>query len=248
MTKKFSWTGPPDTPYIMMVFYSKPLIALALKAKGVADPDKATLEDCLSLEFQHIRAVIMEQVSSFIGIPGLDFIPEIAHSGLGLGYNIDTGAAVSPWDGATITDPEVLFESRVDRAMIDVSLELRGKYQDLLFSSCTRLCEVRTSEKELVADIKTGKLKLKPEGISTKLRSIHGGLYPQSDLVVADDPFAEIAARTWIDEYSPLERSQLLKMPYWEWLAQAREEVVTAVKGLNGPFWPNTFKGPVETA
>lgn len=119
----------------------------------------------------------------------------------------------------------------------------------MYFSSCTRLCEVSTSKGELVADIKTGRLKLKPvgeKGISTKLRSIHGGLYPQSNLVVADDPFAEIAARTWIDEYAKLKRSQLLTMTYEKWLAQAKKEVVMAVNKLNGPFLPNKYDGPLE--
>lgn len=34
------------------------------------------------------------------------------------------------------------------------------------------------------------------EGIASESRAIHGGLYPQSDIVIADDPLAEIAART----------------------------------------------------
>jgi hypothetical protein len=96
--------------------------------------------------------------------------------------------------------------------------------------------------------MKTGRLKQKPDGekgISAKLRSIHGGLFPQSDLVVADDPFAEIAACTWIDEYVKLDRRQLLNLPYSEWLMQAGPKVVTAVNNLNGPFLPNTLDGPV---
>jgi hypothetical protein len=237
-------------PQVMMVFYSQPLIALALKAKGM-DLDTASLADRSSLDFQEIHDVVMKQVLPFleIGIQGLNFIPEIVHTGLGLGYNIQTKGAVNPLNGVPITDPEVVFESRVDRAMIDVQLELRREYPKLYFSSCTRLCEVRTSNMELTADTKTGRLKLKPEGergISAKLRSIHGGLFPQSDLVVADDPFAEIAARTWIDEYAKLDRSQLLKLPFSQWLAQAEPEVVAAVNKLNGPFLPNTFDGPLD--
>lgn len=72
----------------MMVFYSKPLIALALalKAKGM-DP---SLADRSSLDFRGIREIVMEEVSSFIGIRGLDVIAEVAHSGLGLGYHMQT--------------------------------------------------------------------------------------------------------------------------------------------------------------
>jgi hypothetical protein len=43
------------------------------------------------------------------------------------------------------------------------------------------------------------------------------GLYPQSHIVVADQPLAEIAARTWIDEYAKLDRSLLLKRPKHTW-------------------------------
>ena len=97
--------------------------------------------------------------------------------------------------------------------------------------------------------MKTGRLKPHPvglKGISTKLRSIHSGLFPQATFVVADDPLAEIAARTWIDEYAKLDRRQLLTLPYSEWLAQAGPEVVTAVNNLNGPFLQNTFYGPLD--
>jgi len=182
---------------------------------------------------------------------GPSFIPEIVHSGLGLGYNADTGEAKNPLNGTAITDPEVVFESCVDRAMIEVSLEMRATYPELNFSSCTRLCEVRTpSGEELVADIKTGRLKPKPEGekgVSKKLRSIHRGLYPQAELVVADDPFAEIAARTWIDEYAKLNRTELLRLSYPDWLMQAGPVVVEAVNELNGPFLPNTFDIPLDS-
>lgn len=131
--------------------------------------------------------------------------------------------------------------------MIDVSLELRADYPNLNFLSCTLLCDVRTpSGNEFFTEIRTGRLNPKPRGetgLPKKLRSIHGGLYAQSDLVVADDPFAEIAARTWTDEYAKLDRSQLLTLIYGEWVAQAENDVVVAVSELNGPFLPNTFDG-----
>ncbi|KAI9688986.1 MAG: hypothetical protein M1822_000723 [Bathelium mastoideum] len=165
------------------------------------DPDTASPVDRSSLGFQEIRDTAMKQVLSFIGKRDLVCIPEIACSGLGLGYNVQTGHAVNPLDGTTITDPAVILESCVDRAMMEVSLELR---------------------------------------------SIHGGLFSQSDLIVADDPLAEIAARTWIDEYAKLDRSKLLGVPYFEWLAQAGPAVVAAVKILNDPFLLNTFDGPLD--
>lgn len=244
----FAWLASPLGPHIMMVFYSKPIVALALKARGI-DPDRATLADRLSLDYRHIHDVVTRQVMSYVGVHNLDFIPEIVHNGLGLGYNIQTGKAFNPMDGTAITDLEVIFDSRVDRAMIDVSLELRRAHPELNFSSCTRLCDVRTIKGDMVADMKTGRLRPVPhgqKGIATKLRGIHGGLFPQSDLVVADDPFAEIAARTWIDEYAKLDRSQLLRIPYSQWLAQAGPQVVAAVNSLNGPFLPNTYEGPLD--
>lgn len=42
------------------------------------------------MDFRGIREIVMEEVSSFIGIRGLDVIAEVAHSGLGLGYHMQT--------------------------------------------------------------------------------------------------------------------------------------------------------------
>jgi hypothetical protein len=190
--------------------------------------------------------------------PGVcQFIPEIVTSGLGLGYSVKNDRAKNPLDGSPIKDPEVIFEARLDRAMVEVALELKKKYPKLIFSGCTQLCEVRTSGpngKELVADMKTGHLKTRPggeKGISTKLRTIHGGLYPQSHIVVADDPFAEIVARVWIDDYAKLDRRQLLTIAdsdptYNLWLRNAGPEIEKAVNDINGPFLPNTYDGPVD--
>ena len=238
---------------MIMVFYTQQIIALAMNDRGM-DANTSSPEDCLEyLTYEDIFRVTQRHIYSFLE-PIFDgeyfrFIPEIVHSGLGPGYNKETGQAVNPLDGSSITDPEVILESRIERAMIEVSLHLRERYPTMIFSSCTRLCEVKTPKGDLVADMKTGRLKLKPtgqKGISTKLREIHGGLFPQSHMVVADDPFAEIAARTWIDEYAKLNRRQLLEMNYDSWLAQARQEVVEAVNKLNGPFLPNTFDGPLD--
>ena len=250
--QQWSWTDLLSDLSIMMVFYSQPLVSQALQDKGI-NPKSASLGDRLGLEFEEIYNAVINQVLSFIEIFDIDqgemqrcsFIPEIVHTGLGLGYDVSTKRVRNPLNGEPIKDLEVTFESRVDRAMIEVSLELKKRYPILYSSSCTRLYEVRTSEgEELVAGIKTGALRLKPDGergISTKIRSMHGGMYPQSDIVVADDPYAEIAARTWIDEYAGLDRKKLLELSYDDWLMQ-RPDVAEAVKKLNGPFLPNTVE------
>ncbi|KAI0543162.1 ankyrin, partial [Xylaria digitata] len=229
---------------LIMVFYSHPLIDLARESPP-KDPSTT------SLSYEHIRDVFMEHVSSFTGIGHhrYNFILEITHSGLGLHYNVKTGKARNPLTGEPLTDQDVIFDSLVDRAMIDVSLELRRKRPELLFSSCTRLPDVITSVQKYKADHKSGKLVAWQDGekgIAARLRSIHGGLYPQSDLVVADDPMAEIAARTWIDEKASLDRRELLSRPYYEWLAMAGKDVLDAVNNLNGEFLPNMIGGSVD--
>jgi hypothetical protein len=207
------------------------------------------------LDYELLKNTTLVHIKSFIDnpIPGFGLIiPEIVHCGLGLGYDRHRRTAVNPKDGSPISDPEMILASRLDRAMIEVSLELRKLYPQMVFSSCTRLSDVyiRDSDAEYTADLLTGKLKPKPtgeRGIPARLRALHGGLYPQSDLVVADDPVAEIAARTWIDEHARLDRSQLMTMTYDDWIAQ-RPEVKEVVDGLNATFWPNTVMGTVDGA
>ncbi|KAK5740832.1 hypothetical protein LTR17_004422 [Elasticomyces elasticus] len=250
----FSWSdlAPAKLP-VIMVIYSQPIMDLALEAKGF-NPKTATLAERSSLTYEHLLQVTENHVNSFILIGGMKgeplFIPEIVHSGLGLGYNIRDRVAKNPLNGALIKDPSVIVDSRLDRAMIQVSLDLRKQHPELLHSSCTRLCEVRTSEgEELVADMRSGRLKPKPKGergIGTRCREQHGGLYPRSNMVVADDPFAEIAARTWIDEYAKLDRSRLLNLNYDDWLRTAGKRVYEAVKKLQGPFLANTFSLRVD--
>ncbi len=194
-------------PPLIMVFYSKPLVDLA---RNTPPKDPSTT----ILSYEHIREVFMEQVSSFIGIGdySYNFILEITHSGLGLLYDVKTGQAKNPLTGRLLKDKYVIFDSLVDRAMIDVSLELREKNPDLLFSSCTRLPDVIISDQKYKANHETGKLvpwEQGEKGLAAHLRAIHGGLYPQSNIVVADDPIAEIAARTWIDQKARLDRGKL---------------------------------------
>ena len=231
-------------PPLVMVFYSQQLVDLAMETKPI-DPQWNRKS------YQHLRYITMKQVSSFVGVGdgSYNFILEIAHSGLGLGYNVQTGKATNPLNGEILTDKNIIFESRVDRAMIDVSLELRQKYPQLLFSSCTRLPDVITSKGKFKADFRTSRLvpwKDGEKGISTELRAIHGGLFPQSHIVVADNPTAEIAARTWIDQKAGLDRSELLQVPYHDWLAKAGKDVVDAIGELNSDFLPNKFGDPVE--
>lgn len=110
--------------------------------------------------------------------------------------------------------------------MIDVALELKREIPGLVLSSCTRLPDVITPDGTRYGTrYDTGSLEPWPTGemgISKQIRAIHGGLYPQSNLVVADDPAAEVAARTWIDQKSRLDRSHLLQKPYYEWLRPSR--------------------------
>jgi hypothetical protein len=233
----------------IMVFYSYPVVNLALRARGL-DSGRATPEQKLSISYQEFYDRLMAQVQSFTETNLFQVIFEIVHSGLGLGYDVRKDIAKNPLDGTAITDPEVLFECRVDRAMLEVGLALKNTPNPPYFSSCTRLCDVRTSREEMNATFQTGHMRVTPKGqkgLQTKIRAIHGGMYPQSDLVVADDPLAEIAARTWIDEYAKLDRKQLMQgMPYDLWLEQGGKPLVAAVKKLNGPFMPNTFDGPMD--
>ena len=133
----------------------------------------------------------------------------------------------NPPTGEPITDLEVATVSRLDQATIEVSLELRAKHPTLMFTSCIPLCEVITpTGKQLTGDCLTGHLKPKPKGekgIAARYRELYGALYPLSDIVVADDPFAEIAARTWIDEFAKLYRRQLLHPDHGKWLLTGGE-------------------------
>ncbi|KAF6803315.1 hypothetical protein CMUS01_15123 [Colletotrichum musicola] len=227
-------------PPLVMGFFTQDVIALADETQPLSPGsyDRRT--------YEHIHDTFKKQVHSFVRVAGTsyNFILEIVHSGLGLGYDLTTNTAKSPLDGKPLVKKEVIFESLVDRAMIDVSLELRAEYPELLFSSCTRLPDVITSEGKFKAAFNTSRLepwKDGEEGLSSQLRTIHGGLYPQSHLVVADDPAAEIAARTWIDQKSRLDRSDLLRQPYNEWLSGA-PEVAAAIRRLNAQdFLPNMF-------
>ncbi|KAK8045771.1 hypothetical protein PG996_013835 [Apiospora saccharicola] len=218
-----------------MVFYSEKIDELARKkSAGGATPT-----------YLHLYDAFMEHIMSIIGIgndPSFNFILEIVHSGLGLRYDNVTGKAENPLTGELLMDEEVIYNSTVDRVMIDVELELRKKYPNLFFSSCTRLPDVTMSGRHYKAKFGDGSLVPWPEGekgLAAQLRAIPGGLYPRSDIVVADDASAEIAARTWIDEYSHLDRRDLLKIPYDEWLnTECDSAVAETIHKLRGEFLP----------
>jgi ankyrin repeat protein len=239
-------------PRLIMVFAAKPLRELAEKTW---DSSKGSDR---RPSYKHLCDTVYEQVNSFVGIgpARYNFILEICHSGLGLGYDLQTRKASNPLNGDRIKSEEVKYESRLDRAMIDVSLRIREenkKYVNkVLFSSCTRLPDVvapngaRYKVRFQTANVE--KWSSGEEGISNELRSIHGGLYPQSDIVVADDPLAEIAARTWIDQRLGLDRSKLKNdMTYNEWLKkggenlleETGEDVVKAMGAINSVFMAN---------
>lgn len=226
-------------PPLILVFSASHLVNLAKAATPTRDPQGGRKS------YEKIRLIFLDQVSSFVnvGVGRYNFILEIAHSGLGLHYDIDSDTARNPLDGTLLTDYDVIVESRVDRAMIEVSLELRKNYPDLLFASCTRLPDVITSKGKYKASFATSRLELwstGEKGLASKLRAMHGGLYPQCQVVIADDPGSEIAARTWIDQKSGLDRSKLLYMTYNEWLATASNDVVAAITKINNQdFMPN---------
>ncbi|KAK7908442.1 hypothetical protein PG985_015745 [Apiospora marii] len=200
---------------------------------------------------------MMASISSFVGISEdncdykYNFILEIAYTGLGLGYDRVQDTARDPLTGEELTG-KAIFQSRVYRAMIDVALKLRRnkEYKDLLFSSCTRLADLSRSGENYQSGYNDGNLKLWPEnvdGIHRKLKAIHGGLYPQSHLVVADDPAAEIAARVWIDKKGKLEREDLMDRPllYHEWLESGLGyDHAKIVLDLKSNFKVNTIEGP----
>jgi hypothetical protein len=256
-----------DLPPLIMVFPASSLLELA--AKSVSDFRLLPHEQI----YDHLYKTFMDQVLSFIRIPAetpriapYSFILEIIHTGLGLGYDRLGGEARNPKNGQLLTDDKVKFESLVDRVMIDVTLELKKEHPELRFSSCTRLPDVVTdirTEDEVILDKKYKAAfrtsSMTPwfkdqEGLSSELRTIHGGLYPQSDMVVADDPLSEIAARTWVDEKSSLDRSKLLREPgqsveewqyYDRWLSMAGDPtIVAAVTNINQQvFLPNKYGG-----
>lgn len=247
---------------VIMVFDTNPIVKIALERKGWPVEDTTYDELLELLDLEYLTTTTRNHIMSFImnPVPGYgQIIPEVVHSGLGLGYDALRGTAVNPRNGSPITDPETIFAARLDRAMIDVSVELRERYRHMLFSSCTRLPDVIVDNKggkevaneddnnEYFAHFHTGRFHKFPPGaagIRASLRAIRGGMYPQSDFVVADDPYAEIAARTWIDEFAQLDRSQLMHMTYDQWIAQAAPEVREAVHLLNGRYLTNTITLP----
>jgi hypothetical protein len=154
-----------------------------------------------------------------------------------------------------------------DRAMIAVSIDLRNKYPHLRFGSCTRLPDAivdiklhdgTTLQRKLKASYETSLLtpwKDGEEGLENELRALHGGLHPVTDVVVADDPIREMAARTWIDEKALLRRDKLLLDPgrenewlcYDAWLQQAESPVATTIRELNAQeFLVNKYTGDLQ--
>jgi len=306
----FQQSHLPSLPPLIMVFDTMALRNIAERSwDGESKPN-----------YQHIYDTIMRQVSSFVGIEVDDshnhipynFILEITYSGLGLGYDIKTGRAKNPLNGEPLEDPNMVYESLIDRAMIQVRLDLKENHPELVFASCTRLPDVITMQssgqpgfEETEKTVRRyavdwtspyGTLKKvegwesittvgsrnskgtalstsqryaprsespKPPPVSSgqiyseaalpaKLRAIHGGLYPQSDIVIADDPAGEIAARTWIDDYVGLDRRRLLDpdISYERWLQEGPEkklassvlgELASAIRDINSDFLPNRW-------
>ncbi|KIW33258.1 uncharacterized protein PV07_00125 [Cladophialophora immunda] len=98
------------------------------------------------MSYENICDVFRTQLLSFYIAKEYCFILEVVLTGLGLGYNVQNGTARNPMDGTPLNDREVIFQSCVDRAMIDVGLELKKENPLVILSSCTRLCDIRTPE------------------------------------------------------------------------------------------------------
>lgn len=239
--------GAPANWYTIIsytfVFHSEKLKSRALEAAGV---DLKGDVDYSVLSYDGIRKIAEHSIYSFINQPNQRwFVPEIGFSGLGLGYDKETDQAKNPYDGTPITDPSVVADALVDRVLLDIALELHER-PDIHLGSCTRRWDVRTEKNNYTSHLQTGQFDPWPRGqkrIAFKLRGIPGGLYPETDICNADDPFAEIAARTWI-EYAKLDRRKLLHMTYLDWIARAGPMVEKALKVLNGPYLANTFVRP----
>ncbi|KAK4222829.1 hypothetical protein QBC38DRAFT_447913 [Podospora fimiseda] len=199
---------------------------------AVTNPENAPLEDNIKLSYETLYSMTEKHIRSFFGLKlgqYSNIIPKIVYGGLGLGYNIKTGQALDPRNHRPIIDKAVVFDSRVDRAMIEVAIKLK-EYPQMILSSCTQLCDVKTPH----ADASGGK------GIADEDAGIHGGLYPQSNIDIINDPIDEITAKTWIDEYAKLDRSELMHKSWDEWLKQGGEKLIEVMKKANGPFLDNT--------
>ncbi|MGO6747739.1 hypothetical protein ACCS93_35750 [Rhizobium ruizarguesonis] len=228
-----------------LVIHTSPLMDAAFRTLGVDPADRAP-EQYRRLTYDLFQDIAMEQILSFVERPhkGI-FVPEIGFSGLGLGYDKETGTATNPYDGTHIIDPKVAAEALLDRVLIDIACALKDQRPNIKLGSCARLYDAATPDgRRYVSSLETTEAESWPSGepgIAHFLRAVPGGLYPETDFCNADDPLREIAARAWI-EYGKLDRRQLLTMTYLEWIKQAGEEVENALKALNGPFLPNVFE------
>ncbi|KAF5854560.1 hypothetical protein GGP41_007338 [Bipolaris sorokiniana] len=248
-------------PHLMMVIAAEAVMEL-LKEEypSYSLPQKGPPFDFSTTpSYEQIYVLAMRHISSFvdIGKNHYNFILEVEYSGLGLGYDVKNDLAWNPLNGERIVTEEVIFEARFDRALIDVTLELKRAHKGLLIASCTRLPDVILPTGNYIAGYLTSKMKpweTEEKGISRHLRTIHGGLYPQSDICIADNAGGEIAARTWIDQYANLNREDLLKLcyggySYQDWLESSRKpDLVEAMSVINGDFLANRVGGAAPVA
>lgn len=86
-----------------MVFSAEPLDKLARSTWN------STRRSDSNPSFEHLYETVYEQVKSFvnIGSPGYNFILEIGHSGLGLGYDLRTREMSNPLNGIRIKSDKV---------------------------------------------------------------------------------------------------------------------------------------------
>ena len=176
-------------PHLMMVIAAEAVMEL-LKEEypSYSLPQKGPPFDFSTTpSYEQIYVLAMRHISSFvdIGKNHYNFILEVEYSGLGLGYDVKNDLAWNPLNGERIVTEEVIFEARFDRALIDVTLELKRAHKGLLIASCTRLPDVILPTGNYIAGYLTSKMKpweTEEKGISRHLRTIHGGLNPQSDI------------------------------------------------------------------
>ncbi|KAL4863698.1 hypothetical protein BDV12DRAFT_201830 [Aspergillus spectabilis] len=213
-----------STQAIIMVFFAEPIVKLA--EQSIADDKDGALSD------EHLYSTARTHICSFHRHEDLWLFPNHPRNcdeWSRAGVQSKSEPVTNPWDGSVIEDPGKSTHScPLDHARESTMPgaprgERGGRIQEL-----GRAVSGKEGD----------------QGISEKLRCIPGGLYPQSDIAIAEDPFLEVAARTWMDEYARLDRSRLLEIPYWKWIEEGDRQtpgLLDAIKKLNEPFMPNTF-------
>lgn len=86
------------------------------------NPATASLKDRLNLSYED--NYVPHPLFADIVSDDINLISEIVYNGLGLGYNVQTEKAYNPLNWTPIKDPQMILDSRVDRAMLMAAVEL----------------------------------------------------------------------------------------------------------------------------